>query len=274
MKRQYFGVTACFVVILLLGIVGGYMWLQRDTDTTVPTVMDNVRDDVNGQTADTQETPGDTDNVPDANINDDISDPDTEIEPEEPLEPEAIRQLRSAIASAQNRLDWAEAPGEVVQVGRFHIEDQDVLAAALSRAQNVLEREGLTDTEAQAATYELNQAVNVFFDAIIDPYNRYSPFLEHIAYGEDNPPIRELRAAWIATVLNIDWPSVEARGTTPAHVDRQRAELRQRFDEIYILGFNSVIFQISPTGDAFFPSEVSMVGLAYWGNQLPRAAYR
>jgi len=37
----------------------------------------------------------------------------------------------------------------------------------------------------------------------------------------------------------------------------QKYELYSRFNEIADLGFNSVIFQISPTGDAFFRSEIS-----------------
>ena len=236
------------------------MWTQRDTDPgTVPAIADrdNVSGEANGQTMVTP-APGAGDagnvNAPSVGTSDD---PTTEIEPYEPPEPDAIQLLQIAITSAQNRLDMAESPGEVIRTGRFYMGDQDALAAAVARARSVLDRSGITDTEAMAATYELSQAVQTFFDSVIDPYNRYRPFLEHIAYGEDNPPKRELRAAWIATVLNIDWPSVDARGTTPAHVDRQRAELRQRFDELYALGFNSVIFQISPTGDAFYPSEVS-----------------
>ena len=168
-----------------------------------------------------------------------------------------LQQLEGMVDGAQRQLDNAQTPGATVRTGRFYMADQLALAVYVEAARDVLATPGLADDEIVHAMETLQWAVNRFHQSVIDPYNRYRPFLSTIADGEDNPPKEELRAAWIATVLNIDWPSVPARGTTPAHVDMQRAELRLRFDELYALGFNSVIFQISPTGDAFFRSEVS-----------------
>ena len=65
-------------------------------------------------------------------------------------------------------------------------------------------------------------------------------------------PKREMRAAWIATVANIDWPSREAVG----HPDLQRQELLQLLDSIEALNMNMVIFQIRPTSDALYRSEL------------------
>ena len=56
---------------------------------------------------------------------------------------------------------------------------------------------------------------------------------------------RELRAVWIATVSNIDWPS--ERGI-PVH--EQKAELRAMFDRIAMLNMNTVIFQVRTATDA------------------------
>lgn len=65
-------------------------------------------------------------------------------------------------------------------------------------------------------------------------------------------PKRELRAAWIATVENIDWPS---KG--PFDKDKQQAEFIAILDELQAAGMNAVIMQVKPTADAFYPSELS-----------------
>lgn len=61
-----------------------------------------------------------------------------------------------------------------------------------------------------------------------------------------------LRAAWIATVVNIDWPQVESVGNDSA----QRAEMITILDSLEALHFNAVIFQIRPTADALYISEL------------------
>jgi uncharacterized lipoprotein YddW (UPF0748 family) len=66
------------------------------------------------------------------------------------------------------------------------------------------------------------------------------------------PPIRrEFRAAWIATVDNIDWPS--ARDLSPK---QQRLELVRILDRCQQLNMNAVILQVRPTADAFYPSQI------------------
>ena len=56
---------------------------------------------------------------------------------------------------------------------------------------------------------------------------------------------RELRAAWIATVANIDWPSKP--GLSPSD---QRAELAELFDQCADLGMHAVVLQVRPACDA------------------------
>jgi len=59
----------------------------------------------------------------------------------------------------------------------------------------------------------------------------------------------EFRAAWIATVTNIDWPT---KGTTdPA---KQREEYIRILDMHKKNGLNAVIAQVRPAADAFYPS--------------------
>ncbi|GGZ28688.1 UPF0748 protein YngK [Echinicola pacifica] len=62
-------------------------------------------------------------------------------------------------------------------------------------------------------------------------------------------PKRELRAAWIATVNNIDWPSKPGLSSY-----EQKAEYIQLLDKLQAAGMNAVIMQIRPTADSFYPS--------------------
>jgi uncharacterized lipoprotein YddW (UPF0748 family) len=67
-------------------------------------------------------------------------------------------------------------------------------------------------------------------------------------YAQDFPK-RELRAAWITTVYNIDWPS--QKGLT---AQQQQAEFIKILDSLKALSMNAIIVQIRPVADAFFPS--------------------
>jgi uncharacterized lipoprotein YddW (UPF0748 family) len=71
------------------------------------------------------------------------------------------------------------------------------------------------------------------------------------AAAEPDPdaPLRQLRAMWIASVVNIDWPS-----TTGLPAAEQRAQLTAWFDLAVRLRFNAVVLQVRPTADAFWPS--------------------
>jgi uncharacterized lipoprotein YddW (UPF0748 family) len=64
-------------------------------------------------------------------------------------------------------------------------------------------------------------------------------------------PAREFRAAWIATVFNIDWPSKPGLSTW-----RQQQELRELLDLASELKLNAVILQVRPAADAFYRSSL------------------
>lgn len=59
----------------------------------------------------------------------------------------------------------------------------------------------------------------------------------------------EFRAAWIATVANIDWPT---RGNY--HPESQKREFIELLDMHKKNGMNAVVVQIRPATDAFYPS--------------------
>jgi len=62
---------------------------------------------------------------------------------------------------------------------------------------------------------------------------------------------REFRAAWVATVANIDWPSKP--GLTAAE---QQAEMRTLLDRAVALKLNAIIFQIRTSADALYESKL------------------
>lgn len=63
-------------------------------------------------------------------------------------------------------------------------------------------------------------------------------------------PKRELRAAWVATVVNIDWPSSDTLS-----VSEQKAEYVSLLDGLEELNLNAVIVQVRAAGDVFYPSK-------------------
>ncbi len=62
---------------------------------------------------------------------------------------------------------------------------------------------------------------------------------------------REFRAAWIASVSNIDWPS---RPGLPA--EAQRAEALAMIERAQELGLNALVVQVRPAGDALYASSL------------------
>ena len=61
----------------------------------------------------------------------------------------------------------------------------------------------------------------------------------------------EFRAAWVATVSNINWPS--KRGLT---TEEQQKEAIQLLDFLQAHNFNAVIFQVRPQADALYQSNL------------------
>lgn len=64
-------------------------------------------------------------------------------------------------------------------------------------------------------------------------------------------PAREFRAAWVATVYNLDWPS---RAGLAA--EQQRAELLQILNQAAQLRLNAIILQVRPNADALYKSSL------------------
>jgi uncharacterized lipoprotein YddW (UPF0748 family) len=75
-------------------------------------------------------------------------------------------------------------------------------------------------------------------------------FCHFISIAQTSPK-REFRAAWIATVSNIDWPSKQGLPSV-----QQKQELINRLDALRAIGCNAVILQIRPAADALYDSEI------------------
>ena len=84
------------------------------------------------------------------------------------------------------------------------------------------------------------------------------------------PAPREFRAAWVATVANIDWPS--RAGLDSA---QQQAEMRAILDAAQRLQLNAIVLQVRPAADAIYPSALEPWSEVLSGTQgkAPSPAY-
>lgn len=73
---------------------------------------------------------------------------------------------------------------------------------------------------------------------------------------------RQLRAAWVATVDNIDWPS--KRGLSE---DQQKAELVHILDKAVALHLNTIMLQVRPACDALYSSAFEPWSVYLTGHQ-------
>lgn len=73
-----------------------------------------------------------------------------------------------------------------------------------------------------------------------------------LSRADEPPPLaREFRAAWIATVANIDWPS---KPGLPA--EEQKKELIAILDKCQSLNLNAIVMQVRPMCDALYESSL------------------
>ncbi|MGJ8671347.1 glycoside hydrolase family 10 protein [Rubritalea sp.] len=74
----------------------------------------------------------------------------------------------------------------------------------------------------------------------------------YVPSGERPPAFpREFRAAWVATVYNIDWPSRQGLSAST-----QKSELIAILNKAQKLNLNALIFQVRPNADALYSSNL------------------
>lgn len=85
-----------------------------------------------------------------------------------------------------------------------------------------------------------------------DPQEIEDPSANHIAWDAKAPyALEEFRAAWVATVANISWPSKPGLSS-----QQQKEEALKLLDYLANQNYNAVIFQVRPQSDALYPSEL------------------
>lgn len=69
------------------------------------------------------------------------------------------------------------------------------------------------------------------------------------AYADINR--NDMRAVWVSTIFNLDYPS------TKNNENAQKQEFITMLDKLQSAGINTVMVQVRPKGDAFYPSEIN-----------------
>lgn len=119
-----------------------------------------------------------------------------------------------------------------------------LLIISCKTKQSVLQPAPEETTETTPVTEKVEKKVTVV------PKGKREPvFTAWEAYTPVN--IEEFRAAWVATVANINWPSKPGLSTS----DQQREAL-ELLDYLEKHNFNAVILQVRPQADALYNSEI------------------
>ncbi len=71
----------------------------------------------------------------------------------------------------------------------------------------------------------------------------------------------DMRAVWITTIFNLDYPSVKN------NAQAQKSEYIQMLDQLQAMGINTVMVQIRPKGDALYPSTINPWSESLTGTQ-------
>ncbi len=164
--------------------------------------------------------------------------------------------LDTAIKDAKSKVD-STTVGTLG--GQYPKAAKDAVLLALSEAKKVLDDIHATQEEIDAAVVTLNEEVEKYIKTRIPaPWDKYNI--------PDKTPInkREMRAAWVSTVVNIDWPSTETWDIEDSDLraKRQKEDLIEIFDYLESAGCNAVMFQVRPSSDTLYKSEIAP--WSYW----------
>jgi uncharacterized lipoprotein YddW (UPF0748 family) len=77
------------------------------------------------------------------------------------------------------------------------------------------------------------------------------------------------RATWVSTVANIDFPSPKSIG----NYEQQKKDLISMLDEFQKMNLNAIVFQVRPTADALYKSELEPWSHWLTGKQGKAATY-
>ena len=78
---------------------------------------------------------------------------------------------------------------------------------------------------------------------------------------------KEMRAAWVSTVYNLDWPK------TKNNAAKQKQELTQLMDKLKGCGINTIVLQVRPESDALYKSSINPWSKYLTGTQGKNPGY-
>lgn len=104
--------------------------------------------------------------------------------------------------------------------------------------------------------------MNKFFKYLVLPFISIVVCVTSCTVEKGYDGKHEWRAAWVATVNNIDWPSSPGLSS-----QEQQAELIEYLDLFKNLNFNAIVLQIRPTADAFYLSKYEPWSIYLTGDQ-------
>lgn len=96
-------------------------------------------------------------------------------------------------------------------------------------------------------------------------------FLYVLPLHAEEPPKKEIRAAWLTTVYGLDWPKRTA--VTPGEVENQKDNLIRLLDKLEEANFNMVFLQVRLRGDVIYPSIIEPFSRVFTGKSDRRPAY-
>lgn len=103
-------------------------------------------------------------------------------------------------------------------------------------------------------------AILIFTNLPLNSFAAASPWQPYSQYIPNETPTakRELRGTWIATVVNLDWPSAKTIQIkdNDQRIQKSKDELIALLDKAVEMNMNAVFLQVSPTGDAFYKSNI------------------
>ena len=73
--------------------------------------------------------------------------------------------------------------------------------------------------------------------------------LTFLSFIGNAQPKREVRAVWIATAFNLDWPTTHNR-------NQQKIEIKNILDSLKLANFNTIYLQVRARGDLLYPSSI------------------
>lgn len=80
---------------------------------------------------------------------------------------------------------------------------------------------------------------------------------------------KELKGAWISTIYNMDWPSVDSKSSPYT----QKKQYINILDKLKAIGINTVFVQIRPKGDALYKSSINPWSDVLTGTQGKNPGY-